>query len=98
MTAAGGNKGFPDIADKADGGQLARKAQGANGSQLPGKVGGQLGAAAGGALAGGAIGAALANGTTELDKGTGFLTTSKFTCESRSNAVSWARQAMNPDP
>ena len=45
-TGAGGNKGFPDIADKTGSGQLAGKAQGAKGGQLAGKVqgpqGGQL--------------------------------------------------------
>ena len=45
-TGAGGNKSFPDIADKTGRGQLAGKAQGAKGGQLAGKVqgpqGGQL--------------------------------------------------------
>ena len=48
-TGAGGNKGFPNVADKTGGGQLAGRAQGARGSQL--------GAVAGGAVAG----AGLAN-------------------------------------
>src|SRR4029077_12450058 len=61
---AGGNKGFPNIADKTGGGQLAGKGQGARGGQLAGKgqgaqggrlQGSQLGAVAGGALAGGAV-------------------------------------------
>jgi hypothetical protein len=67
---AGGNKGFPDLAGKTGGGQVAGKVQGAKGGQLAGKVqgaqGGQLagklqgaqaGALAGGALAGGALAA-----------------------------------------
>jgi hypothetical protein len=59
---AGANKGFPNIADKTGGGQLAGKVQGAQGGQLAGKIqGSQLGAVAGGALAGGAIGGGLAN-------------------------------------
>jgi hypothetical protein len=67
---AGGNKGFPNIADKTGGRQLAGRGQGAGGGQLAGKVqggqggrlqGSQLGAVAGGALAGGAVGAGLAN-------------------------------------
>jgi hypothetical protein len=45
---AGGNKGFPDVAEKAGAGQLAGKAQGARGGQLAGKTQG----AQGGQLAG----------------------------------------------
>ena len=48
-TGAGGNRGFPNVADKTGGGQLAGRAQGARG--------GQFGAVAGGAVAG----AGLAN-------------------------------------
>ena len=47
-TGAGGNKGFPDLAGKTGGGQLAGKAQGAKGGQLAGKAQG----AQGGQLAG----------------------------------------------
>jgi hypothetical protein len=51
---AGANKGFPNIADKTGGGQLAGKVQGAQGGQLAGKIqGSQLGAVAGGAIGGG---------------------------------------------
>jgi hypothetical protein len=61
---AGGNKEFPNIADKTGGGQLAGKGQGARGGQLAGKVqGGQGGQFAGkiqgsqlGAVAGGELG------------------------------------------
>jgi hypothetical protein len=45
---AAGNKGFPDLAGKTGGGQVASKAQGAKGGQLAGKVQG----AQGGQLAG----------------------------------------------
>jgi len=45
---SGGNKGFPNIADKTGGGQLAGKGQGAGGGQLAEKVqGGQGGQLAG---------------------------------------------------
>ena len=62
-TGAGGNRGFPNVADKTGGGQLAGKAQGARGGQLAGKVRAvrvagcrqAMGAVAGGALAGSAI-------------------------------------------
>ena len=48
-TGAGANKGFPNVADKTGGGQLAGRAQGARA--------GQLGAVAGGVV----VGAGLAN-------------------------------------
>ena len=48
-TGAAGNRGFPNVADKTGGGQLAGRAQGVRGSQL--------GAVAGGAV----VGAGLAN-------------------------------------
>jgi hypothetical protein len=69
---AGGNKGFPDLAGKTGGGQVAGKVQGAKakGGQLSGKVqgaqggqfarklqGAQAGTLAGGMLAGGALAA-----------------------------------------
>jgi hypothetical protein len=67
---AAGNKGFPDLAGKTGGGQIASKAQGAKGGQRAGKVqaaqggqfagklsGAQPGTLAGGMLAGGALAA-----------------------------------------
>jgi hypothetical protein len=60
-TGAGGNRGFPNVADKTGGGQLAGKAQGARGGQLAGKAQGARGGQLGAAVAGGAIGGGLAN-------------------------------------